>query len=46
MAGLRTALADDRPGMRVVEARVDRSRRRATAAAITALAAAQGQSNR
>ncbi len=46
VAGLRTALADDRPGMRVVEARVDRSRRRATAAAITALAPAQGQSNR
>jgi 2-succinyl-5-enolpyruvyl-6-hydroxy-3-cyclohexene-1-carboxylate synthase len=46
VAGLRTALADDRPGMRVVEARVDRSRRRATAAAITALGASQGQSNR
>ena len=46
VARLRAALADDRPGMRVVEARVDRSRRRATAAAITALAPAQGQSNR
>ena len=46
VAGLRRALADEPRGMRVVEARVDRSRRRATAAAITALAAAQGQSNR
>jgi 2-succinyl-5-enolpyruvyl-6-hydroxy-3-cyclohexene-1-carboxylate synthase len=46
VARLRGALAEDRPGMRVVEARVDRSRRRATAAAITALASAQGQSNR
>jgi hypothetical protein len=32
--------------MRVVEARVDRSRRRATAAAIAALVPAQGQSGR
>lgn len=46
VAALRAALADGRLGMRVVEARVDRSRRRATAAAITALGAAQGQSNR
>jgi 2-succinyl-5-enolpyruvyl-6-hydroxy-3-cyclohexene-1-carboxylate synthase len=46
VAGLQAALADEPRGMRVVEARVDRSRRRATAAAITALAATQGQSNR
>jgi 2-succinyl-5-enolpyruvyl-6-hydroxy-3-cyclohexene-1-carboxylate synthase len=46
VAGLRRALAEEPRGMRVVEAWVDRSRRRATAAAITALAAAQGQSNR
>ncbi len=46
VAGLRAALAEETRGMRVVEARVDRTRRRATAAAITALAAAQGQSSR
>ncbi len=46
VSSLRRALADEPRGMRVVEARVDRSRRRATAAAITALAAAQGQSSR
>ncbi|HEY8306486.1 MAG TPA: 2-succinyl-5-enolpyruvyl-6-hydroxy-3-cyclohexene-1-carboxylic-acid synthase [Lapillicoccus sp.] len=46
VSSLRRALADEPRGMRVVEARVDRSRRRATAAAITALATAQGQSSR
>ena len=46
VSSLRRALADERRGMRVVEARVDRSRRRATAAAITAMAATQGQSSR
>ncbi|HEU5001028.1 MAG TPA: thiamine pyrophosphate-binding protein, partial [Lapillicoccus sp.] len=44
VAELRAALADHPAGMRVVEARVDRSRRRATAAAIAALAAGQRQS--
>jgi len=38
VADLRTALAEQPTGIRVVEARVDRSRRRATAAAIAALA--------
>jgi 2-succinyl-5-enolpyruvyl-6-hydroxy-3-cyclohexene-1-carboxylate synthase len=37
LAALRSAVTNADPGMRVVEARVDRSRRRATAAAITAL---------
>ncbi|GAA1892212.1 2-succinyl-5-enolpyruvyl-6-hydroxy-3-cyclohexene- 1-carboxylic-acid synthase [Lapillicoccus jejuensis] len=37
VAGLRAALADDRPGLRVVEARVGRADRRATAARIAAL---------
>ena len=46
VAGLRGALAADHPGIRVVEARVDRTRRRATAAAIAALVPAQGQSGR
>ena len=46
VADLRTTLADEHPGMRVVEARVDRSRRRATAAAIAALGATRGQSTR
>jgi 2-succinyl-5-enolpyruvyl-6-hydroxy-3-cyclohexene-1-carboxylate synthase len=46
VAGLRAALAADHAGMRVVEARVDRTRRRATAAAIAALVPAQGQSGR
>jgi len=44
VAALRTALAGAPGGIHVVEARVDRSRRRATNAAITALARAQGQS--
>jgi 2-succinyl-5-enolpyruvyl-6-hydroxy-3-cyclohexene-1-carboxylate synthase len=44
VAELRAALADHPAGMRVVEARVDRSRRRASAAAIAALAAGQRQS--
>ena len=46
VAALRAALAEEPRGMRVVEARVDRTRRRATAAAVTALAAARGQSSR
>jgi 2-succinyl-5-enolpyruvyl-6-hydroxy-3-cyclohexene-1-carboxylate synthase len=37
-AGLRVALADHTPGLRVVEARVPRADRRATAARIAALA--------
>jgi 2-succinyl-5-enolpyruvyl-6-hydroxy-3-cyclohexene-1-carboxylate synthase len=37
VAGLRAALAAELPGMRVLEARVDRSQRRATGAAIAAL---------
>jgi 2-succinyl-5-enolpyruvyl-6-hydroxy-3-cyclohexene-1-carboxylate synthase len=45
-AALRAVLAEAPPGIRVVEARVDRSRRRATAAAVAALAAGQGQSPR
>jgi 2-succinyl-5-enolpyruvyl-6-hydroxy-3-cyclohexene-1-carboxylate synthase len=44
VATLRTALARAPGGIHVVEARVDRARRRATNAAITALARAQGQS--
>jgi len=44
VAALRTALARAPGGIHVVEARVDRARRRATNAAITALARAQGQS--
>ncbi|HEY6741563.1 MAG TPA: 2-succinyl-5-enolpyruvyl-6-hydroxy-3-cyclohexene-1-carboxylic-acid synthase [Lapillicoccus sp.] len=44
VAALRTALAGAPDGIHVVEARVDRSRRRATNAAITALARARGQS--
>jgi len=44
VAALRTALARAPSGIHVVEARVDRARRRATNAAITALARAQGQS--
>ncbi len=39
VAELRGALAEPQTGIRVLEARVDRSRRRATAAAITALTA-------
>jgi 2-succinyl-5-enolpyruvyl-6-hydroxy-3-cyclohexene-1-carboxylate synthase len=46
VAGLRKALSEEPRGMRVVEARVDRARRRATAAAVTALTAARGQSSR
>ena len=46
VAGLRGALAADHAGIRVVEARVDRTRRRATAAAIAALVPPQGQSGR
>jgi 2-succinyl-5-enolpyruvyl-6-hydroxy-3-cyclohexene-1-carboxylate synthase len=46
VATLRASLVDADPGLRVVEARVDRSRRRATAAAIAALAAGQRQSRR
>ena len=44
VAALRTALARAPGGIHVVEARVDWARRRATNAAITALARAQGQS--
>ncbi len=44
VADLRTALAQGPAGMRVLEARVDRSQRRATAAAINALVCGQGQS--
>ena len=43
---LRTALARAPGGVHVVEARVDRTRRRATNAAINALTGAQGQSRR
>jgi 2-succinyl-5-enolpyruvyl-6-hydroxy-3-cyclohexene-1-carboxylate synthase len=44
VAELRAQIADTTTGMRVVEARVDRTRRRATAAAIAAVAAGQRQS--
>ena len=44
VADLRTALARAPEGVHVVEARVDRTRRRATNAAITALTEARGQS--
>jgi 2-succinyl-5-enolpyruvyl-6-hydroxy-3-cyclohexene-1-carboxylate synthase len=44
VAALRTALARAPGGVHVVEAPVDRARRRATNAAITALSGAQGQS--
>lgn len=37
VAGLRAALADDRPGLRVVEARAGRTDRRATAVRVAAL---------
>ncbi|MEP6651294.1 MAG: thiamine pyrophosphate-binding protein, partial [Lapillicoccus sp.] len=46
VAALRAALGQEPHGIHVVEARVDRSRRRATAAAIAALAGVQGQSMR